>query len=260
MGPNSFDSRSNCEPTRLAREPSSGAPLGVAAGSPLYLRVQKPGGTGELEPMISSGAGTPASPACRPPRGRPMRKALNENPMVQLAVLGVCAVAFAVILFTSVLKKDDASAPATTTATPAATAARPRRRAAIRPPPVLVGHPGRRPASAATPAPGQPRHLRRYPACRRRIAGRRPAALEGPARGRARRLRQGPDDRASGRRPEGTRRQAARAVHRQRLQRPRRRRGLRRQRPATSPSYARGSPRASRSAAPRRSSSSAPAS
>ncbi len=54
MGPNSFDSRSNCEPTRMAREPSSGAPLGVLAGSPLYLRVQKPGGTGELEPMISA--------------------------------------------------------------------------------------------------------------------------------------------------------------------------------------------------------------
>ena len=48
-----------------------------------------------------------------------MRKALNENPMVQLAVIGVCAVAFAVILFTSVLKKDDTSAPTTTSATPA---------------------------------------------------------------------------------------------------------------------------------------------
>jgi len=49
-----------------------------------------------------------------------MRKALNENPMVQLAVIGVCAVAFAVILFTTVLKKDK---PAATPApTPAATA------------------------------------------------------------------------------------------------------------------------------------------
>jgi len=48
-----------------------------------------------------------------------MRKALNENPMVQIAVIGVCAVAFAVILFTSVLKKDDTSAPTTTSATPA---------------------------------------------------------------------------------------------------------------------------------------------
>jgi len=50
MGPSSYDSRSNCEPTRLAREPSSGALLGVLAGSPQYPRVQKPGGTGELEP------------------------------------------------------------------------------------------------------------------------------------------------------------------------------------------------------------------
>ena len=48
-----------------------------------------------------------------------MRKALNENPMVQLAVLGVCAIVFAVILFTSVLKKDEQ--PATTTTSPAAT-------------------------------------------------------------------------------------------------------------------------------------------
>ena len=48
-----------------------------------------------------------------------MRKALNENPMVQIAVIGICAVAFAVILFTSVLKKDDTSAPTTTSATPA---------------------------------------------------------------------------------------------------------------------------------------------
>ena len=48
-----------------------------------------------------------------------MRKALNENPMVQLAVLGVCAIVFAVILFTSVLKKDEQ--PAATTTSPAAT-------------------------------------------------------------------------------------------------------------------------------------------
>ncbi len=48
-----------------------------------------------------------------------MRKALNENPMVQLAVLAVCGVAFAVILFTSVLKKDE---PAASSATDPATA------------------------------------------------------------------------------------------------------------------------------------------
>ena len=48
-----------------------------------------------------------------------MRKALNENPMVQLAVLGVCVVAFAVLLFTTVLKKDDTSA-ASPSATPEA--------------------------------------------------------------------------------------------------------------------------------------------
>ena len=57
-----------------------------------------------------------------------MRKAINENPVVQMAVLGIAAVAFAFILFTSVLKKDDPAAstaadPAAATATPAETAA-----------------------------------------------------------------------------------------------------------------------------------------
>jgi hypothetical protein len=48
-----------------------------------------------------------------------MRKALNDNPMVQMAVLAVVAIAFAFILFTTILKKEDA-APATTPADPAA--------------------------------------------------------------------------------------------------------------------------------------------
>ena len=48
---------------------------------------------------------------------------MNENPMVQIAVLGIAAIAFAVILFTMVLKKDDTAstgtdpAAATTSAT-----------------------------------------------------------------------------------------------------------------------------------------------
>jgi len=68
-----------------------------------------------------------------------MRKALNENPMVQLAVLGVCAVVFAVILFTSVLKKDEQ--PAATTTSPAA---------ATTSDPAATGDPS---ASASTPSP-----------------------------------------------------------------------------------------------------------
>ena len=74
-----------------------------------------------------------------------MRKALNENPMVQLAVIGVCAVAFAVILFTSVLKKDDTSAPATTTATPTATTTA-----------APSSDPAAASSSSATPAPVSP--------------------------------------------------------------------------------------------------------
>ena len=49
-----------------------------------------------------------------------MRKALNDNPMVQIAVLGIVAVVFAVILFSSVLKKDDTAASATDPAAAAA--------------------------------------------------------------------------------------------------------------------------------------------
>ena len=72
-----------------------------------------------------------------------MRKALNENPMVQIAVLGVCAVVFAVILFTSVLKKDEE--PAATTTTPAATTSDPA---------ATTSDPA---ASASTPTPPAPR-------------------------------------------------------------------------------------------------------
>lgn len=40
-----------------------------------------------------------------------MRKALNENPQIQLAVLGVVGVLFAVIMFTMVLGKDEVPPP-----------------------------------------------------------------------------------------------------------------------------------------------------
>ena len=52
-----------------------------------------------------------------------MRKALNENPMVQIGVLAVIGVVFAFLLFNTVLKKDDAPAaePATTVDASAAT-------------------------------------------------------------------------------------------------------------------------------------------
>lgn len=54
-----------------------------------------------------------------------MRQALNENPMVQLAVLGIGGVVIAFLLFTTVLKKDEPAPPppaaaATATADPAA--------------------------------------------------------------------------------------------------------------------------------------------
>lgn len=54
-----------------------------------------------------------------------MRQALNENPMVQIAVLGIGGIVVAFLLFTSVLKKDEpapepTAAAATATADPAA--------------------------------------------------------------------------------------------------------------------------------------------
>lgn len=59
-----------------------------------------------------------------------MRQALNDNPVVQAAVLGVIAVAFAVLIFTSFLKKDpeaegSAATPAAPTAEAGATVAPP---------------------------------------------------------------------------------------------------------------------------------------
>lgn len=90
-----------------------------------------------------------------------MRKALNEDPKVQLIVLAVCAVAFAFILFTQVLGGGDSAAEedaATTapaaiegTAAPAPTeSAAPTDTATATPPATAV------PATpeAATPAPG----------------------------------------------------------------------------------------------------------
>ncbi len=74
MGPSTFDSRPNCEPTRLARESVSDASLVAApADSPLYIRVQKPGGTGGLEPMMLAmrWAGRAVGSRSRP--GAPLR-------------------------------------------------------------------------------------------------------------------------------------------------------------------------------------------
>lgn len=54
-----------------------------------------------------------------------MRKALNENPQVQLAVLGVVGVLFALIMFTMVLKKDEVPPDAAITGAPPAGSAVP---------------------------------------------------------------------------------------------------------------------------------------
>jgi hypothetical protein len=44
-----------------------------------------------------------------------MRRAINENPVVQAALIGVMVILFAFLLFTRVLKQDSASEPAATT-------------------------------------------------------------------------------------------------------------------------------------------------
>ncbi len=61
-----------------------------------------------------------------------MRQALNDNPMMQLAVLALCGVVLAFVVFTSVLKKDDSAGATATTADAAAVTADPA--AAVRPP------------------------------------------------------------------------------------------------------------------------------
>ena len=150
--------------------------------------------------------------------------------MVQIAVIGVCAVAFAVILFTSVLKKDDTSAPATTTATPAATAST---TAAPSSDPAAASSSSATPApsgSAATPAPVSPDTSAVTPPA----AGGSPADGLLPSKGLPENLLV-----AFAKNqtiallvvdPKGLARQAARAVHRH-PPGPRRRRALRRQRP-----------------------------
>jgi len=54
-----------------------------------------------------------------------MRKALNENPTVQIAVLAVIGIAFAILLFSTVLKGDEAPATDAATTTDPALAADP---------------------------------------------------------------------------------------------------------------------------------------
>ncbi len=84
-----------------------------------------------------------------------MRQALNENPMVQLAVLGIGAVVIAFLLFTNVLKKDEpaAEAPAAAATDPAAAGV-----AGADPAPAATAPPadGAPPASGAPPADGAP--------------------------------------------------------------------------------------------------------
>lgn len=84
-----------------------------------------------------------------------MRQALNENPMVQMAVLVLCGVVLAFIVFTSVLKKDDSSVAATsTTADPAAaTAAVDPAAATATPDPAAVAPAATPPAETGTVAP-----------------------------------------------------------------------------------------------------------
>jgi hypothetical protein len=54
-----------------------------------------------------------------------MRKALNENPIVQIAALGALAVLVGFLLLTRVMKSDSGTDPAASTTTPTATSAAP---------------------------------------------------------------------------------------------------------------------------------------
>ena len=84
QGSNLFDSRSYCEPAQSAWESVSGGPfVARPVDAHLLRRVLKPSGVGRLGPSLF--------PARRPPAsgGSSVRKALNDNPVAQIAVLGV---------------------------------------------------------------------------------------------------------------------------------------------------------------------------
>jgi hypothetical protein len=99
-----------------------------------------------------------------------MRQALNENPAVQMAVLGVIGVIFAVMIFTQILKKDDAaqsetpssaSAPAGSAApeTVGGTAAAPGEPGAVAPPASPAAGESTAAADGLLPTRGLPKDL-----------------------------------------------------------------------------------------------------
>ena len=113
QGSNLFDSRSNCEPAQSAWESISGEPqLGPSVDAHLLRRVLKPGGAGRLGPSFFA-----AWPAAARGGGHVVRKALNDNPVAQIAVLGVLAVIVAFLLMTQGVHSGDSGSTATS-ATP----------------------------------------------------------------------------------------------------------------------------------------------
>ena len=94
QGSSLFASRSNCEPTQLPWESSFGSALVVApADTHLFHQVLRPSGTGRLGPLFIGAAAR---------RCAPMRKALNENPVVQVALIGVLGVVVGFLLITRI--------------------------------------------------------------------------------------------------------------------------------------------------------------
>ncbi len=144
QGSSLFDSRSYCEPVQLAWESISGVPfVARPVDAHLLRRVLKPSGVGKLEPALfplaAAGAG-----------GHLVRKALNENPVAQIAVLGVLAVVVGFLLLTRMAGNSGGGDPSASspTASDASTA------------PALADSAG----TPAVPSPARPAPLRRPPA------------------------------------------------------------------------------------------------
>ena len=173
QGSNLFDSRSNCEPAQSAWESISGEPqLGPSVDAHLLRRVLKPSGVGRLGPSFFW-------PVAARVEGELVRKALNDNPVAQIAVLGVLALIVGFLLLTRVSGTTAAARADSATsdhdsgaachagdATDAATSSEPSGRRRIRQgtaPRRARGRPCRRPAGRAPrpagswPGPGFPR-------------------------------------------------------------------------------------------------------
>ena len=178
LGSSLFDSPSNCEPTHSAWESVSGWARGPPVDTHLSSRFSSRAASAGWGPFSGSGA-------------EAVRKALNENPMVQIVVLGVLAMLVGLLLLTRVARRQRRRSAGRSRRL-ARSAGRPHRRtpAAPTPPPATpvagsVRERGRRPRRPDGPRPSRRGRVRsRARGCPRRSSWPTPAAGGRPGRAR----------------------------------------------------------------------------